>query len=181
MLFLLKMKPENNWQMAMNLVAGTQPQKSGNQNTTMCFAQSILKKKREKRVHRLHAAEHSVWAQIHVCRGVHRVTDLEKIPAQISKDEALTPLPVVGPLFISPFSFHLSCALLDTWRFGLFRCFLQLSQQARPHQGTCLLLGVLFSQFIDVCFITCKDEKGLFILVQQTSNFGASQDLGLGQ
>ena len=30
----------------------------------------------------------------------HRVTDLEKIPVQISKDEALTPLSVVGPLFI---------------------------------------------------------------------------------
>ena len=39
-----------------------------------------------------------------------------------SKDEAPTPLPVVGPLFISPLSFHLSRALLGAWRFGLFRC-----------------------------------------------------------
>ena len=48
-----------------------------------------------------------------VRRGVHRVTDLErfpvprvtdleKIPVRISKDEAPMPLPVVGPLFISP-------------------------------------------------------------------------------
>ena len=56
------------------------------------------------------------------CRGVHRVTDLEKFPVRISKDEAPTPLPVIGPLFISPLSFHLSRALLGAWRFGLFRC-----------------------------------------------------------
>ena len=31
----------------------------------------------------------------------HRVTDLEKHPVRISKDEAPTPLSVVGPLFIS--------------------------------------------------------------------------------
>ena len=67
---------------------------------------------------RSHPAEHSVWAQIHV----HRVTDLERFPVRISKDEAPTPLPVAGPLFISPLSFHLSRALLGAWRFGLFRC-----------------------------------------------------------
>ena len=38
----------------------------------------------------------------------HRVTDLEKNPVRISKDEAPTPLSVVGPLFISSFLFHLS-------------------------------------------------------------------------
>ena len=38
----------------------------------------------------------------------HRVTNLEKIPVRISKDEALTPLSVVGPLFISSLLFHLS-------------------------------------------------------------------------
>ena len=32
----------------------------------------------------------------------HRVTDLEKIPVLISKDEAPTPLSAVGPLFIAP-------------------------------------------------------------------------------
>ena len=41
----------------------------------------------------------------------HRVTDLEKIPVRISKDdEAPTPLSVVGPLFISSLLFHLSRA-----------------------------------------------------------------------
>ena len=60
---------------------------------------------------------------------------------------------------------------------------IQLSQQARPHQGPCLSLGVLFSQFILVCFIICKKIKVLFVLVQQTCDFVASlgQGLGLGQ
>ena len=79
---------------------------------------ALLKAFPKKILHRLHPAEHSVWAQIHV----HRVTDLERFPVRISKDEAPTPLPVVGPLFISPLSFHLSRALLGAWRFGLFRC-----------------------------------------------------------
>ena len=50
----------------------------------------------------------------------HRVTDLEKIPVRISKDEAPTPLSVVGPLFISSL-FHLSRTLLGVRRFSLFR------------------------------------------------------------
>ena len=49
----------------------------------------------------------------------HRVTDFEKIPVRISRDEAPTPLSVVGPLFISSL-FHLSRALLRAWRFSLF-------------------------------------------------------------
>ena len=51
----------------------------------------------------------------------HRVTDLEKNPVRISKDEAPTPLSVVGPLFISSLLFHLSRTLLGAWRFSLFR------------------------------------------------------------
>ena len=51
----------------------------------------------------------------------HRVTDLEKNPVRISKDEALTPLSVVGPLFISSLLFNLSRTLLGAWRFSLFR------------------------------------------------------------
>ena len=51
----------------------------------------------------------------------HRVTDLEKNPVRISKDEAPTPLSVVGPLFISSLLFHISRALLRAWRFSLFR------------------------------------------------------------
>ena len=50
----------------------------------------------------------------------HRVTDLEKNPVRISKDEAPTPLSVVGPLFISSLLFHLSRALLGAWRFSIF-------------------------------------------------------------
>ena len=47
----------------------------------------------------------------------HRVAEGEQIPVRISKDEAPTPLSVVGPLFISSLLFHLSRA----WRFSLFR------------------------------------------------------------
>ena len=54
----------------------------------------------------------------------HMVTDLEKNPIRNSKDEARTQLSVVGLLFISCLLFHLSGALLGTWRFSLFRCFL---------------------------------------------------------
>ena len=50
----------------------------------------------------------------------HRVTDLEKIPVRISKDEAPTPLLVVGPLFLSSLLFHLSRTLLGAWHFSLF-------------------------------------------------------------
>ena len=31
-----------------------------------------------------------------VCMGVHRVTDLEKFPVRVSRDEAPTPLPLFG-------------------------------------------------------------------------------------
>ena len=72
--------------------------------------------------------------------------DLEKNPVQISKDEAPMLLSVAGPLFISSLLFHLSRALLGVWRFSLF-CAVYSSfhnRQAGPHQGACLLLGVLF-------------------------------------
>ena len=54
----------------------------------------------------------------------HRVTDFEKNPVRISKDEAWTPLSVVGPLFISSLLFHLSRALLGAWRLSC--CFFVL-------------------------------------------------------
>ena len=50
----------------------------------------------------------------------HRVTNLEKFPVQISKDEAPMPLSLVGSLFISSLLFHLSWALLGAVHFSLF-------------------------------------------------------------
>ena len=98
----------------------------------------------------------------------HRVTDLGKNPVRISKDEAPTPLSVVGPLFISSLLFHLSRALLGAWRFSLFR-----SVYSSFHIRLDLIrepafywIFILFSQFILVCFIICKNEKVLFVLVQ---------------
>ena len=79
-----------------------------------------------------------------VCKGAHRVTDLAKFPVRIFKDEAPMPLPTVGPLSIFPMSFHFSRALIA--RCVAFRsfslCLPWLSQQARPHQRACLVLGV---------------------------------------
>ena len=71
----------------------------------------------------------------------HRVTNLEKIPVRISKDDAPTPLSVVGPLFISSLLFHLSRALLGVWHFSLFR-----SVYSSFHNRLDLIreLGVLF-------------------------------------
>ena len=75
---------------------------------------------------RRHDAENHVLMCAYVTLGTrskmassHRVTDLEKIPVRISKDEAPTPLSVVGPLFISSLLFNLSRALLGACR--LFR------------------------------------------------------------
>ena len=51
----------------------------------------------------------------------HRVNDFEKNSVRISKDEAPTPLSVVGPLFVSSLLFHLSRALSGAWRLSLFR------------------------------------------------------------
>ena len=50
----------------------------------------------------------------------HRVTNLEKIPVRISKDEALMPLSVVEPFYISSLLFQFSRALLGAWHFSLF-------------------------------------------------------------
>ena len=51
----------------------------------------------------------------------HRVTDLKKIPVRISKDEAPTPLSVVGPflLVISSFSNIVRCVAFQSFSFCL--------------------------------------------------------------
>ena len=74
----------------------------------------------------------------------HSVTDLEKNPVRISKDEAPTPLSVVGPLFISSLLCHLSWALLGAWHFSLFRSVYSSFHNKLELPGACLLLGVLF-------------------------------------
>ena len=57
------------------------------------------KEKKKKVLHRSHTAEHSVWAEINVYMGVHRVTDLEKKSnsnLDQSKDETPSPLRPLG-------------------------------------------------------------------------------------
>ena len=74
---------------------------------------------------------HDTENHVHICAlrhsgeslqmaSKHSVTDLEQFPVRICKDEAPTPLSVVGPLFISSLLFNLSRTLLGAWRFSLF-------------------------------------------------------------
>ena len=98
-----------------------------------------------------------------------RVTDLEKNPVRISKDEAPTLLSVAGPLFISSLLFLLSRALLGAWRFSLFRyVYSSFHNRLDLIREPAFFTGcfILFSQFILVCFIICKNENILFVLVQ---------------
>ena len=116
----------------------------------------------------------------------HRVTDLENIPVRISKDEAPTPLSVQLGLCLFPpcyFIFLQPCQERGVSVF--FVLFTLAFTTGWTSPGSLPFIGcfILFSQFILVCFIICKNEKVLFVLVQQTSNFVASlcQGLGLGQ
>ena len=77
----------------------------------------------------------------------HRVTDREQIPVRISKDEAPTPLSVVGPLFISSLLFHLSQALLCAWGFSLFRSVYLAFTTGYISSGSLPFVG---------CFILCS-------------------------
>ena len=91
----------------------------------------------------------------------HRVTDLDKIPVQISKDEAPTPLSVVGPLFILSLLFHLYRTLLGAWRFSLFRSVyssfhngLDLIREAAFYWVFCFIFPIILVCFI--IMIICK-------------------------
>ena len=108
---------------------------------------------------------------------------LEKIPVLIFKDEAATPLSVVGPLFISSLLFLEPCQVRGVSVF--FVLFTLAFTTGQTSSGSLPFIGcfILFSQFSLVCFIICKKLKVLFVLVQQTSDLVASlgQGLGLGQ
>ena len=100
-------------------------------------------------------------------------------PVQISKDEAPTPLPTAGPFYFpSPLLFHLSRAQLGEWHsrsvYSSFHNRLDLIREPAFY-------WVLYFIFqIYPCFIICKNEQVLFVLVQQTGDFVASMGQGLG-
>ena len=98
----------------------------------------------------------------------HRVTDFEKIPVRISKDESQTPLSVVGPLFISSLLFHLSRTVLGAWRFSLlcsiYSSFYNRLDLIREPAFYWVFYFPNLSLFVRS--IICKSEKVLFILVQ---------------
>ena len=86
----------------------------------------------------------------------HRVIDLVNIPVQISKDEALMPLSIVGPLFISSSLLHLSQTLLGAWCFSLFHSVyssfhnrLDLIREPAFYWVFCFIFPVY------LCFIIC--------------------------
>ena len=88
----------------------------------------------------------------------------EKNPVRISKEEAPTPLSVVGPLFISSLLFHLSRTLLDAWRFILFRSvYSSFHNRLDLIREPAFYWVFYFPQFILVCFIICRNEKVLFV------------------
>ena len=76
MLFPLKMKPENDSGKWHESIA---TKKWEPKHHDVLCSEHFGKKKKKKRLHRSRAAEQSVWAQIHVCRGVLRVTDFGKM------------------------------------------------------------------------------------------------------
>ena len=98
----------------------------------------------------------------------HRVTDLEKNAVRISKDEIPTPLSVIGLLFISSLLFDFSRTLLDARRFSLFRSVYSSFRNRLDliREPAFYWVFYFFSQFLLVCFIICKNEKVLFVLVQ---------------
>ena len=85
----------------------------------------------------------------------HRVANFKKKnPVLISKDEAPSPLSVVGPVFIPSLFFHLSRALLGAWRFSLFRsAYSSFHDRLDLVREPAFKLAVFFSQFVLVCFI----------------------------
>ena len=111
----------------------------------------------------------------------HRVSDLEKNPVRISKDEARRLLSVVGPLFISSQLFHLFLTVLGAWHFSLFHCvYSNFHNRLDLIREPAFYWVFYFPSLSLFVFIRCKNEKVLFILVQQTSNFMTSLGYGLG-
>ena len=99
----------------------------------------------------------------------HRVTDFEKNPVRISKDEAPTPLSVAGPLFISSMLFHLSRTLLGAWRFGLFRSVYSSFHNRLDLIREPVFYWVFYFYFPNLSLFVSsyvKVRKKLFVLVQ---------------
>ena len=98
----------------------------------------------------------------------HSATNLEKIPVRISKDEAPTPLSIVGPLFISSllFNFLEPCYVRGVSVFFVLFIIAFTTGWTSSRRLPFIGCFILFSQFILVCFIICKNEKVLFVLVQ---------------
>ena len=78
------------------------------------------RKRRHDAENHVHMRTTSLWGVAAKWLVATGVTDLEKNPVRISKDEAPTLLSVAGPLFISSLLFHLSRAFLGAFFFSIF-------------------------------------------------------------
>ncbi len=112
----------------------------------------------------------------------HRVTDLEKIPVESPRMKFRRHFQQVGLCLFPPcyFIFLEPCQVRGVSVF--FVVFTLAFTTGQTSSGSLPFIGcfILFSQIIRVCFIIRKDEKVLFVLVQQTSDFVASLGYGLG-
>ena len=95
----------------------------------------------------------------------HRVAGLKEILVLISKDEAPTPLSVVGPLFTSSLVFHLSQALLGVWRFSLFHSIYSSFHNRLDLIREPAFYWVFYFPKLSL-FAYVKIKKGWFVLVQ---------------
>ena len=113
----------------------------------------------------------------------HRVIDLEKIQFESSRIKLQRHCQQLGLCLFPPcyFIFLEPCQVRGVSVF--FVLFPLAFTTGWTSSGSLPFIGcfILFSQFILVCFIICKNEKGLFVLVQQTSDFVASLSQGLSQ
>ena len=85
-------------------------------------------------------------------------------------------------LVISSFSSLVMCVAFRTNLLAVFFVVFTLAfTTGQTSSGSLPFIGclILFSRFSLVCFIICNSEKGLFVLIQQTSDFMASLGQGL--
>ncbi len=118
------------------------------QKTTVANGNESMRKKWEPKHHDVLCSKHfqknasqiaPCWAFSLGSNTCPQVTDSERFPVRISRIANSWAF-VYFPLVIPSFSSLVRCVAFRSFSF----CLLQLSQQARPHQGACLLLGVLF-------------------------------------
>ena len=118
---------------------------------------------------------HDAENHVHICAlrhsgeslqmaSSHRVTDLEIIPVRISKDEAPTQLSVVGAFFKFPPCYFIFLEPSKVRGVSVF--FVLFTLAFTTGSLPFIACFILFSQFILICFIICKND---FFFVRSSS------------